>query len=401
MKNICIRSCLVFAALLAAGCCSERYSVVPMVPDVGDDVATRYRYRIAYAHTGYGEKYDIGLRETVPNADRLLAKYHPRVFSSSGIPIVLYVKCNGLKFAYDSSSLGAMLTIGLFPFLHSGSNFYECSVEMANEADGKSSFEVMKTTDSAESWVPTSFLFYNGDTCVDGRRVFSEHSRMLGDKGPSYRGLESMPDKLLVKEPLFQKAVAYALAVKLKEMEDFGIIDAMLRKKAESRSSAPAHSVVGLDRDPSCDFAYSFVIELAQTPRDPKAATRAVLLDFMKQIKDEYLDTYPGADASSLKVSITGLKEEGVRISGRAAVLTMKPVSLSYDANARRGKLAVKFNPGQLKDARAWAKKNVRTLARDRNIALVTGQIPPDAKYYSLGETVKDGNILEIEFKTE
>ena len=46
-------------------------------------------------------------------------------------------------------------------------------------------------------------------------------------------------------------------------------------------------------------------------------------------------------------------------------------------------------------------RRNIETLARDKNIALVTGEIPPNARFYSLGESLKDGNILEIEFKTE
>ena len=47
-----------------------------------------------------------------------------------------------------------------------------------------------------------------------------------------------------------------------------------------------------------------------------------------------------------------------------------------------------------------WMSYNIETLACDKNIALVTGQLPPAATYYSLGEKV-DGNVMEIEFKTE
>ena len=121
----------------------------------------------------------------------------------------------------------------------------------------------------------------------------------------------------------------------------------------------------------------------------------------MKSIKEEYLDTYPSADVASLVVSFSGLKREGVRISGRAAVLTIKPLSLTYDVHTRRGRLAVKFNAGQAEEAKAWARRNIETLARDKNIALTTGVIPPAAKFYLGREELKDGNVLEIEFKTE
>ena len=87
-------------------------------------------------------------------------------------------------------------------------------------------------------------------------------------------------------------------------------------------------------------------------------------------------------------------------ITGRVVVLAIEPESLSYDPVRRRGKISVRFNSGQYEEARTWAKKNIKTLARDKNIALTTGQQPPEATYYSLGEKV-EGNVMEIEFKTE
>ena len=60
----------------------------------------------------------------------------------------------------------------------------------------------------------------------------------------------------------------------------------------------------------------------------------------------------------------------------------------------------MRFNAGQMEEAREWIKKNVETLARDKNIAHVTGQLLPVATYYLFGESIS-GNIMEIEFKTE
>lgn len=75
-------------------------------------------------------------------------------------------------------------------------------------------------------------------------------------------------------------------------------------------------------------------------------------------------------------------------------------MSLSYDASLRLGKLSLRFGPGQEKETRNWAKENIETLVRDKNIALITGQLPPAAIYYSLSEKI-NGNVMEIEFKTE
>lgn len=84
-----------------------------------------------------------------------------------------------------------------------------------------------------------------------------------------------------------------------------------------------------------------------------------------------------------------------------AAVLTIRLVSLDYDPRTRRGKLAVRFNAGQAEESRKWIRRNIERLASDKNIALTTGQLPPAAKFYLGREEFKDGNILEIEFKTE
>ena len=61
----------------------------------------------------------------------------------------------------------------------------------------------------------------------------------------------------------------------------------------------------------------------------------------------------------------------------------------------------MKVNANQYKEARKWIRKNIETLARDKNIALVTGELPPAAKFYLGREELKDGNVLEIEFRTE
>lgn len=398
MKHIYIKAGAILAVLFLHGCCSERASAVPQVRDVGPNVVTKYRYRLSHA---YSLIYSEDIHKDIHLKDDILAKYQPRAFSSAGIPVVLRIKYNKMDVEGEWSTLIGMCTIGLIPDWTRYSYFFDCSIEMADAEDGKSTFEIACMTDHASTWVPTAFLFFNGEASVDGRRVFSQPTRRVGgDKGPSAQAMEYKPEKRLSNDRTFRQALAYAVAVKLKELEDSGKIDAMLRKKVENRSAAPAHSVVQLDRDAKDGFAYSFAIEFAGTPSDFKSAARAVLQDFSKSVKDEYLDTFPSADVASLVVSFSGLKREGLRISGRAAVLTIKPTSLTYDANTRRGKMAVKFGVGQAEEARAWIHRNIKTLARDKNIALTTGQVPPAATYYSLGEKV-EGNIMEIEFKTE
>lgn len=75
--------------------------------------------------------------------------------------------------------------------------------------------------------------------------------------------------------------------------------------------------------------------------------------------------------------------------------------SLNYDPNTHKGHIAVEFDSEYYAEARLWARENIETLARDKNVALQTGEIPSQAKFYLGAERVKDGNILEIEFETE
>ena len=157
------------------------------------------------------------------------------------------------------------------------------------------------------------------------------------------------------------------------------------------------YRIVYLERDGGSDFAYRFALVLNGEPSIQTFF--GIQKVFADEVRSAYHIEYPNADLHSLRIAVQPRMVNG-RVEGRAAVLTISPVSLSYDANTRRGKLAVRFNAGQAEEARAWIRKNIETLARDKNIALTTGQLPPDATYYSLGERI-DGNVMEIEFRTE
>lgn len=74
---------------------------------------------------------------------------------------------------------------------------------------------------------------------------------------------------------------------------------------------------------------------------------------------------------------------------------------MNYDPDTRKGRIAVEFAKGHYAEARLWARGNIETLVRDKNVALVTGGVPSEAKFYLGAERVGDGNILEIEFETE
>lgn len=411
--NRCYISLLaIFAAIIGGGCLSERRSVVPLVENVGGEVSTKYRYRLSCVY------YDE-MAEQVTFDGSFLGRQYPQVFSATGLPFVLRINNGGKMSAGGSwTDVLAVCTCGLVPFVYNYTMEYNCYAELADDVAIRVPFGLKSINDSASSPLPTAYLFYNGATEVDGRRVFCESTKHSSDKDPSMDFVFSLAPVLdfdrqvsyggygikgyeVKANALGQQALAYALAVKLKELEDSGKIDAMLMKKAADRSLAPPHSIVRLERDSDNAFSYSFAIEMSSAPSDMKAAAKSVLREFSASVKEDYLDAHQSVDTTSLMVSFSNLKVNGLRIEGRASVLTIKPISLSYDANTRRGKLSVRSNAGQIEEARAWIRKNIKTLARDKNIALVTGNPPPEATYYPLvGEKI-EGNVLEIEFKTE
>ena len=120
---------------------------------------------------------------------------------------------------------------------------------------------------------------------------------------------------------------------------------------------------------------------------------------FEESLRNAYRRAHPSVKADSLVVDVRPSLDNG-RISGRAAVLTITPEALSYDAVTRRGRLSVRFSPGQAEWAREWARRNIENLVRDKNILLTTGERPPPGHYTSLSEKW-NGDILEIEFRTE
>ena len=76
-------------------------------------------------------------------------------------------------------------------------------------------------------------------------------------------------------------------------------------------------------------------------------------------------------------------------------------LSFQYDNNTRKGMIRICVEPPKMEEAREYCRKNIELIVRDKNIVHVAGQLPPEARYYSLSETMSSDNVLEIEFKAE
>lgn len=414
--------------------------------DYGLHFKTRYRYWVVDGKKEFSSQF---------------ARENPSVFSDEGIPIKVctyqgalpsnswyYHVLEGddffLHFLYFSCQMCTGWTI-LPVYIRGSERTIPYAIKILGSKVPNTQLNVFERNDRiAGGLIPiVPFLCYNGNPTPESftqGRIFVTHEYKSGD---SFNAKSN-----------FVKALVYGVAAKLKEMEDSGIINDGVAKNAvavranidmqrkrmedeiknrqeqdrerrtyEARSKmlalerqkhemtvgktlqehqieptprAPYH-IVYLQRDGKSDFAYQFAMELNGEPSIQTFF--GVQKIFVDEVRTAYLQEYPIADVSSLRISVQPRLVNG-RIEGRAEVLTITPTSLIYDANNRHGKLAVKFSSGQVDEARAWIRKNIETLARDKNIALTTGQLPPEATYYSLGEKIV-GNVMEIEFRTE
>ncbi len=165
--------------------------------------------------------------------------------------------------------------------------------------------------------------------------------------------------------------------------------------------SNPHYDIINCKRESNRDFAYQFKLRLKGDGNNTLQAFRGIQKEFRDAVKKDYAESFPGVKWESLYVDFPEYELDNGTITGRAVVLTISITSLVYDPNTRTGRLAVRVKANQYEEARAWIRKNIETLARDKNIALTSGVIPPAARFYLGREELKDGNILEIEFKTE
>lgn len=167
-----------------------------------------------------------------------------------------------------------------------------------------------------------------------------------------------------------------------------------------SAEARRAYSVSHFERVANDEFAYFFKVQLNDDAQDAFSAMRKIKQELRGAVVSEYIATY-GGEASDVRVDFPEFSMKESVVEGRAEVMRISVVSLQYDATRRKGVISVKIGANRFEDARKWVRKNIETLAKDKNIALTTGTIPPETHFFLGAERVKEGGVLEIEFETE
>ena len=169
---------------------------------------------------------------------------------------------------------------------------------------------------------------------------------------------------------------------------------------SKDATSATPYEISGFARDSADGFAYEFKLRLKDGADIGLGAMNRIKQELRQAVVSDYVATY-GGSAGDVRVDFPEFAMGDSTIEGRAEVMRISVKSLRYDAGTRKGVIAVSIGANRFEDARRWVRKNIETLARDKGVALTTGEIPTEARFFLGAERVLERNVLEIEFETE
>ena len=170
---------------------------------------------------------------------------------------------------------------------------------------------------------------------------------------------------------------------------------------AGSQAMSGAYSVERFERVTGDEFAYVFRIVFAETNGIGLAAAQRVKRELRSSVEEDYRAARPDARGESVQIDFPEFSMKGSVVEGRAEITRIAVTSLTYDDVTQKGVISVRIGASSFEKARAWVRKNIETIVRDKNIALTTGKVPADKRFFLGAERVLEGNILQVEFETE
>ena len=201
-----------------------------------------------------------------------------------------------------------------------------------------------------------------------------------------------------------EETLAYAIAALLKKMEDNGLITETNNKHTERNETlqnpvSDKYEIIEFSKDNDCVYRYSFDLKRRDGGTVEVRESRELKKILRTMIREDYLLSFPDA-SRSVVIDFPKFSLQNGSVVGKAVALTFSVASLEYDPHRRTGVVRIGIGENQFEDARKYARKNIESIARDKNIALEADKIPPVAQFYLEGEKL-DGGMLEISFRVE
>ena len=393
---------ILFSVFLSciAGCMHERRAYFVSVEGGIKPITTRNRYTLVDAkHKGVTANVDLmaGNMYKMRFTNEGLRKFQPNVFSNDGIRIVLdYKKLNNRTLGSALGAIPCVLSLGVLPLFNHWEQKSRCSLNILDNPDASVSFEYYQAMDSALTLLsPLSFLFYNGDADVSNSdanyTTYQTHIRQ------SF--LEGSDTDMYVSGS--EETLAYGIAALLKKMEDDGLIVETNNKHADrnetlQNSVSDKYEIVEFRKDEDCAYRYSFILKRRDSNSITIRESRELKKILRAMIREDYLLSFPDT-LRSVVIDFPKFSLRNGRVVGKAVALTFSVASLQYDPHHRMGVLRVRIGENQFEEARQYARKNIASIARDKNIALEANKIPPVARFYLEGEKLS-GGMLEVSF---
>lgn len=385
-----------------------RYSDTVSVADTGSRITTRNKYRL-FADVGTlglngGNMLSVGgtggwfpthenahgfhekdVRESLLTS--LFKRYQPDVFSDDGIPVILKLEVAsvGPIRKYSWSALPHICTLGLAPSLLSEQSVFRFTVEAAEskyrEKSHVAPFNIVHRYD--ESWTmywPLSVAFFTGGP-ENSQKCYSDSDISLG--------LGKNEASLNINTDLFERALAYGVASRLKHLEESGGFD--------TGSALPFN----VERLVCRDGKYA---EFVLRPKAPFGGKDEQMLQIAKSF-GEVLKRNPNFPKETrMERTIVAFREfkysDGL-LTGNAELIAVTILSLEYVDVSRKGILKMRVQDQACPTVKSWLRKNLQNLANDRNIILKAGNAPPPGGRYAIEtEEFADG-VLTIVFTTE
>lgn len=164
---------------------------------------------------------------------------------------------------------------------------------------------------------------------------------------------------------------------------------------------APQYRLLDLSRESQDDFVYSFRLEFKDSADVNVLATQRVKRELRAAIEEDFREAIGEKKGDTLQIDFPEFALRNGVVQGRAEVIRLNVLSLHYDVRTQKGRISVKIGASRFDQARQWIRQNIETIVRDKNIALVTGNVPQNKRFYLGTERVLEGNVLEIEFEVE
>ncbi len=170
--------------------------------------------------------------------------------------------------------------------------------------------------------------------------------------------------------------------------------------RTSSNETESTYAIEVFERKPNDLFSYKFTLRIKNGEKDALSHVSAIKENLRKEIVKDYISTY-GGRTDEVHVDFPQFSCKDSVVKGVASVMHISVQSLKYDSATQKGVLSIKIGTNRLEDAREYVRKHISSLARDKNIALTSNEIPPPARFYLGAERIKEGQIFEIEFETE